>query len=122
MDRHKLTDGHRRRTGQDDDGGGGAGERAENGEGGSKRARYPCLVPECGSTFNRGDNLRQHVVKKHGLEGLRGMEGEGGMERGARGRRGGGRVGRLDVGMGMGMGTELRVRVDGGVTRLGWGS
>lgn len=48
MDRHKLTDKHRRNTGQDE-----AGEAEV----------YPCHV--CGSRFNRRDNLRQHI-KKHG--------------------------------------------------------
>jgi hypothetical protein len=85
MDKHKLTDGHRRRAGQDD----GYGEGGEM----VKRERFPCSVPGCGSTFNREDNLRQHVGRKHALDGLGGM--------GRAGRRGGGRAVRLGAGMGV---------------------
>ncbi|AEO62964.1 uncharacterized protein THITE_2107791 [Thermothielavioides terrestris NRRL 8126] len=57
--RHELTDKHRRNTGQDAVG---------------EAGRFPC--PRCRTTFNRQDNLWQHVRKKHGrhrsVEGLRG--------------------------------------------------
>lgn len=102
MEKHKLTDRHRRNTAA-------AGQEGDAGEGVvGKGTKFPCRVEGCVSAYNREDNLRQHVVRKH-------KHTKGGLEAGGTVRRAGRGAGRMGRRLGVRGGNgELRVGVSTG--------
>jgi hypothetical protein len=78
LEKHNLTDGHRRRTGQIV----------------TDRDEFPCPIRVCGSVFNREDNMFQHAKVVHGVH-LGGVRTRG---RRKQGRRDGDRGTAMEVG------------------------